>query len=182
MKSFFTIHAGEFLVGSFIEKKLKNLNVWIPSKDTGIDLLVTNTDNSKTLGIQVKFSKDYTVTHTTENIRRGLSSYGWWAFGRDKIIRSKADYWILVLHSFSEKNIQYIIIKPNELLERLEKIHGKEKRIQSYLWITSRRKCWETRGLSRNDKILIANNRFKSRERDFTKYLNNWQSIKALRK
>ena len=42
MRPIFTVHAGEFLVGEHIEKKFPELNVWIPSKDTGVDLLVTN--------------------------------------------------------------------------------------------------------------------------------------------
>ena len=37
MKPLFTIHEGEFLVGSHIEKKFRDWNVWIPSKDKGID-------------------------------------------------------------------------------------------------------------------------------------------------
>ena len=49
MKPLFTIHAGEYLVGSYIEKHFKKYNVWIPSKDTGIDLLVTNSKNNKTI-------------------------------------------------------------------------------------------------------------------------------------
>jgi hypothetical protein len=36
MKPIFTIHAGEYLVGSYIEEHYKYFNVWIPSKDTGI--------------------------------------------------------------------------------------------------------------------------------------------------
>jgi hypothetical protein len=41
MKPLFTIHAGEYLVGLHVQKSLK-LNAWIPAKDTGIDLLVTD--------------------------------------------------------------------------------------------------------------------------------------------
>ena len=48
MKSLFSIHAGEYLVGSHIEKSYPKWNVWIPSKDTGIDLLVTNLTFSQT--------------------------------------------------------------------------------------------------------------------------------------
>jgi hypothetical protein len=33
MKTLFTVHAGEFLVGSEIEKRITGANVWIPSKD-----------------------------------------------------------------------------------------------------------------------------------------------------
>ena len=59
MKPFFTIHAGEYLVGSHIESNFKKINIWVPSKDKGIDLLLTNSDNSKSVSVQVKFSKDF---------------------------------------------------------------------------------------------------------------------------
>lgn len=47
MKSLFTVHAGEYFVGSHIETHYPKWNVWVPSKDTGIDLLVTNAGNTK---------------------------------------------------------------------------------------------------------------------------------------
>ncbi len=59
MKPLFTIHAGEYLTGEYIEKKYPDWNVWIPSKDTGIDFLITNKQNKKSVSIQVKFSKDW---------------------------------------------------------------------------------------------------------------------------
>jgi hypothetical protein len=37
MKTLFTIHAGEYLVGSHIEQHFRRVNVWIPSRDTGVD-------------------------------------------------------------------------------------------------------------------------------------------------
>ena len=66
MKSLFTVHAGEYLTGAYIEEKLSNkehsYNVWVPGRDTGIDLLVTNSDNTKMCSLQVKYSKDYYLT------------------------------------------------------------------------------------------------------------------------
>ncbi len=42
MKTLFTIHAGEFLVGDHISRRFGlKYDVWVPAKDTGIDLLVT---------------------------------------------------------------------------------------------------------------------------------------------
>ena len=41
-----------------IEENFKHLNVWLPSKDTGVDILVTDKANRRTLSMQVKFSKD----------------------------------------------------------------------------------------------------------------------------
>jgi len=42
MRPIFTIHAGEYLAATEIQKTFRDLQVWIPSKDTGIDLLVTD--------------------------------------------------------------------------------------------------------------------------------------------
>ena len=47
MRPMFTIHAGEFLVGQHIELFFKDKNVWVPTKGSGIDLLVANSLNKK---------------------------------------------------------------------------------------------------------------------------------------
>jgi hypothetical protein len=46
MKPIFSIHAGEYLTGSHIENKFRQVNVWVPAKDTGIDLLVSDRANT----------------------------------------------------------------------------------------------------------------------------------------
>jgi len=182
MKPIFTVHAGEYLVGSYIEQKFKGLNVWVPTKDTGIDLLVTDKKNKKTASLQVKFSKDFLVTHMAEVFQKGLVACGWWTLNPVKIRDSNADLWIFVLHAFTEKKLQFIIIPPNELFQRLKSLHGNLKVLQTYLWVTKKKKCWETRGLKKKDQVLIANNLFSDKERDFTDYLNNWESLKKLLK
>ena len=48
----------------------------------------------------------------------------------------------------------------------LKNIHGKNETIQSYLWVTSKNKCWETRGLLKNDQILVASHHYKNGDRD----------------
>ena len=60
MKQLFTVHVGEYLVGEEIERTFPRWNVWLPSKDTGVDLLVTDAKNRKAVSLQVKFSKDFT--------------------------------------------------------------------------------------------------------------------------
>ena len=59
MRPLFTVHAGEFLVGQHIERKFKRTNVWVPTKDVGVDLLVTNATSTKAVSLQVKFSRDF---------------------------------------------------------------------------------------------------------------------------
>jgi len=182
MQPMFTIHAGEYLVGSHIEKNHKGVNVWLPSKDTGIDLLLSNSNNSKTVSIQVKFSKDFLPTHMNGNFQKGLKSCGWWTLRHSKIKDSKADFWIFVQHSFNNKNIQYTIIKPADLLNRLVTIQGKRAIYQTYLWVTNKDKCWATRGLKKDDQNLVASDNYKDEIRDFSKNLNNWDFILKLLK
>ena len=70
MTPLFTIHAGEYLVGLYIEQHYKKqLNVWIPSRDTGIDLLVSHRQNRRTASLQVKFGKDFLPTHMSADFR-----------------------------------------------------------------------------------------------------------------
>jgi hypothetical protein len=59
MRPLFTVHAGEFLAGEYIERHFRNTNVWVPTKDTGTDLLVTDKKNQATVSLQVKFSRDF---------------------------------------------------------------------------------------------------------------------------
>jgi hypothetical protein len=58
MKAFFTVHAGEYLVGEHIEQTYPRWRVWVPSRDTGIDLLVTDSRHRKAVSLQVKSSRD----------------------------------------------------------------------------------------------------------------------------
>lgn len=182
MKPLFTIHAGEFLVDCEIERKFRRVNVWIPAKDTGIDLLVSNNDNSKTVSLQVKFSRDYLVTNMKDAaFLAELRACGWWTPTRRQIEESRAQYWVFVLVGFANRSTDFIIIKPDDLLARLDAIHGKTaKKFQSYFWVTKEEKCYETRGLNRTDQLLIAEQTYKNDARDFTPYLNDWTSIKAL--
>jgi hypothetical protein len=187
MKTLFTIHAGEFLVGEHFETVFKkNVNVWIPAKDTGIDLLVTDKTNKKTVSLQVKFSRDYPHSHV--DFERPPRASGWLPIKRRKLENSSADFWVLVLLAFDRKTTDFIILPRKKLLDRLNSIHGHESKvIHCYLWATSaktasKRMCWETRGLKHADEVLISKDEYKDADRDFTGYLNNWEPIHRLLK
>ena len=180
MKPIFSVHAGEYLVGTHIEENYKGLNVWIPSKDTGIDLLVTDRSNTKTLSIQVKFSKDFLGSigkGTTDAVETKVKSGGWWTFRLDKIKDSPADIWILVLYSFTERDFDFVIIEPKELLRRYTELGRETNIIQSYVWVTTSGKCWETRGLNKSNQEAIAKDEYSESIRDLSSYLNNWQIV-----
>lgn len=181
MKPLFTVHAGEFLVDCEIERKFRRVNVWIPAKDSGIDLLISNYDNTKTVSLQVKFSRDYLVTNMKDIFLKNLRACGWWTPTRQQIEKSTAQYWVFVLVGFANRSRDFIIIRPVDLLKRLNVIHGNSaQKFQSYLWVTQKRKCYETRGLKRPDQLLIAESKFEDDARDFTAYLNNWAPVEAL--
>jgi hypothetical protein len=182
MKPLFTIHGGEYLVGSYIEKVFRHVNVWVPSRDTGVDLLVTNSENRRAVSIQVKFSKDYRVTHMDPEFRKPLRACGWWTINRDKLRNSRADFWVFVLQGFASRTVDFVIVPPKELWKRLRLIHKMQRVLQSYIWITEQDRCWETRGLPREDQLRIMSGDYPKGPRDLTEYLNNWGPLEQLNK
>lgn len=180
MRPILTVHAGEFLVGDFLERTFRRVNVWVPTKDSGIDLLVTDAKNNKSVSLQVKFSRDFLPTHMPALFQKPLRACGWWTLNRHKLVSSVADYWVFVLVGSEHRSTDFVVIPPRDLRKRLDTIHGKPKTIQSYLWVTEKEKCWETRGLKRHEQLLISQGQFVDPPRNFTPYLNNWEPIKKL--
>jgi hypothetical protein len=178
MKPMSTVHVGEYLVGEHIERAYPRWNVWVPSKDRGIDLLVSDAKNRKTVSLQVKFSKDFNLTDGSPPLQDRLLAAGWWTLDPKKIQKSHADFWVFVLPSFVEKKPSFIILPPAELLRRFRAIHGRSnKRIHSYLRVTKTQRCWEARGLANADQELVALDRYSNVDRDFTVFLNAWRQI-----
>jgi hypothetical protein len=180
LKTLFTVHAGEFVVGDYIQRTFRNVKVWLPARDTGVDLLISDAANKKAVSLQVKFSRDFLVTHKSPYFQKRLRVFGWWSLNRQKIATSSAAYWILVMLGFANQSTDFMIIKPAELLKRLDAIHGRRKTVHCYFWVTEKRQCWETRGLTLKDQKSIADGQFKKQERDITAYLNDWGPIEKL--
>jgi len=180
MRPIFTVHAGEYLVGSAIEETFPNLRVWVPSKDDGIDLLVSDRECKKSISLQVKFSKDYFGKSVKKEIAAGIKSGGWWSFAPEKIQNSTADYWVLALYQFQDRNFDFVVIKPQKLAGLYSAICPNVKKIQSYVWVTSDNKCWETRGLSKQDQLLVAQGKYSNHTRNLSSLLNNWGPFKKL--
>lgn len=180
MKPLFTVHGGEFVVGSYIEENYKNYDVWVPSKDTGIDLLVTKKDDFsiKPKTIQVKSSKDYkNVKYVPQHMIKARS---WFDVGHDKLKNSSAKYWVFVI--LDEKgNKNFIIIKKDDLLKKLEKSYGNIEVFRIYLTILElgkRRVCYDMRSLKKQLVVNIVNKLSKCpQERDYSNNLNAWNII-----
>ena len=180
MRPLFTVHAGEYLVGAHIERSFKGTNVWVPVRDTGVDLLVSDEANTKTISLQVKFSKDFLVTHHGPEFQKALRACGWWTINRAKLAKSPAAYWVFVLQGFASRSTDFLVIPREELLRRLDAIHGQQKLFQMYLWTTERNMCWETRGLSRAEELQVAQGTFADTSRNLSQWLNNWKPVEQL--
>ena len=161
----FTLHAGEYLVGEYLEKTFKDFRVWVASKDTGVDLLVTDKDHRKAVSLQVKSSKDF--------MNLGFKASGWWTLKSEKIAASEADLWVFALYNFDQRAFHNIVILPQRLGERLLTVHGREKVFQTYFCVSNSNRCWATRGLSK-EELLSAQGTYENPARDFTEYLDNW--------
>ena len=171
MKPLFSIHAGEYLTGSHLEKKVRYVNLWVSAKNTGIDLLVTDRTNRQTASLQVKFSKDFLIAHMEKQspeFQRKLRACDWWTLNSEKVRRSAADYWVFVLQGFANASVDYVVIPPQELSRRLHGIHhGRQTIWQVILLVTKTERCWETRDLSKAGRLLIAGDKFFRWEPEF---------------
>src|SRR5687768_12827264 len=116
MKPLFTLHAGEQLVASYLERHFKRVNVWVPTRDLGIDLLASDPKNRLAVSLQVKFSKDFLVTHMPPAFQEPLRTCGWWTLNRDKLATSPADYWVFVLQGFASRSTDFVVVPPKVLL------------------------------------------------------------------
>jgi hypothetical protein len=180
MKPLFTLHAGEYLTGCEIERQLgAKVNLWVPSKDEGIDILITDRMNKRMTSIQVKYSRDF-IRLVKDNARRkALRSGGWWTFNRLKLKNSKADFWVLLTYDGFGKESDFIVIPPKDLLRIYDRTGRKQRIIQSYVWVTKNRNlAIEGRDLTKEKSIDMIEGKISAGIRDLTPYLANWDQIR----
>ena len=105
-----------------------------PTRDTGTDLLVTNETCNGTVSLQVKFSKDFLVTHMTSAFQPGMKACGWFSLNAKKLSDSSPDLWIFALHRLNHRELDTVIIPPTRMLSTLTSIHGSSQQtFQSYI-------------------------------------------------
>lgn len=177
MKPLFTIHGGEYLFGNEVEARFPELRIWVPSKDDGIDFLITNNKNKNPISFQVKYSKDFNWSHGNILLKPHTKSAGWYSIYREKIEKSNADYWVLVNYDGFKKSTDYIFIKPKELISKFISLGRNSHRIESYVLVTNDLKCYETRGLKKKEFNTLLSGGLEKKERDLTPYLERWDII-----
>ncbi len=161
------------MVGAELERRFKRLNVWMPLRDTGIGLLVSDRRNRRTVSSQMKFGKDFLVTHMPSSFQKELCACGWWTSNRGKLRTSPADYWIFVVQGFATRTANVVVILLRELRRRLTSIHRRQRVIHTCLWVTENEQCFETRGLNRAELFRVAQSEFRHKNHDLIQWLNN---------
>jgi hypothetical protein len=176
MKPLFTIHEGEFLVGDYINRKLGHkYDVWVPTKDSGVDLLVTNKRRRGTpLGLQVKFSRGFDIP---EEMARHLIATSWFKLDPTKIRDSRADLWVFVILTLRHEK-HFVVITTRELQKRIPRRRSKVWHL--YLAVLNNRSCYEVRDLDREEKLDLFRRGVRDKNRDFSEGLENWNLLAKL--
>jgi len=173
MKPIFTIHEGEFLAGDYINRKLGHkYDVWVPTKDSGVDLLVTRKSlKGKAVGLQVKFSRCFDIR---AELARHLIATSWFTLDPKKIRISQADLWVFVILTL--RHDQYFVVIPKrELQKRIPRNAGKKWSL--YLWVYDNRTCYQVRELNKEQKFDTMHRGVRNRQHDFSEWLENWKLI-----
>ena len=176
MKPMFTVHEGEFLVGDYINRNLgKKHEVWVPTKDTGIDLLVTSKVRGlKPVGLQVKFSRSFpSKVLPPEEV---LAS-SWYTLRPAKVRSSKADLWVFVILTLRHEP-HFVLVPTKELRKRIPR--GRSGKWHLYLVALRGKRCYNVRDLTKGQKQLALLSGVKSPKLDYSRFYGNWKLLDEL--
>lgn len=176
MKPIFTIHEGEFLVGDYINRKFGHkYDVWVPAKDSGVDLLVTRKDGrGKSIRLQIKFSRSFDVH---EELTRHVLATSWYTLDPKKIRQSEADLWVFVFMTLRHERY-FVLIPTPELRRRIPP--GCRSKWNLYLWAYAHGACYQVRDLNLEGKVYAVRRGVKDPLQDFSKWFDNWRLLDKL--
>jgi hypothetical protein len=171
MKPLFTIHEGEFLVGDLINRKFGHkFNVWVPTKDSGIDLLVTRKRlRGKAVGLQVKFSRSFDIP---QELAGRVIATSWYKLDPKKVRKSEADLWVFAILTLRHEQ-HFVVIPTRELQKRVP--CGRSKMWNLYLWVYADGSCYQVRDLNNEERFDAVRHGVRDRNRDFSEWLDNWK-------
>lgn len=173
MKPLFTIHEGEFLVGDHINRQLGHkYEVWVPTKDSGVDLLVTRKrDKGGTVKLQVKFSRGFDIP---DELTRHVLATSWYSLNPKKLRHSEADLWVFVIMTLKHERY-FVLIPTAELRKRIPKSCGSKWNL--YLAAYADGACYQVRDLNLEGQLYAVRHGVKDQSRDFSKWFENWKLL-----
>jgi len=176
MKPLFTIHEGEFLVGDYINRTFgRKYDVWVPTKDSGVDLLVTRKGHKgKPLGLQVKFSRSFDIH---KELSRDVLATSWYTLDPKKIRQSAADSWVFVFVTLRHERY-FVLIPTPELRRRIPQ--GRQSKWNLYLWAYADGSCYQVRDLNLEGRLTAVHRGVQDPYHDFSKYFEAWRLLDKL--
>jgi len=135
--------------------------------------------NRATVSLQVKFSKDFLVTHMRPEFQTRLRASGWWTINREKLASPQQTF-----------GCSSFRVRESEHGLRCRSAAGTPPSFERYprcaqdgsdvhLSDTRPEMLGDT-GLSVPDQFLVAKGEYRHRDRDLTQWLNNWEPIARL--
>ena len=173
MKPIFTIHEGEFLVGDYINRRFGHkYNVWVPTKDSGVDLLVTRKGGKgRAVGLQVKFSRSFDIP---KELTRHVLATSWYTLDPKKVRQSEADLWVFVFMTLRLERY-FVLLPTTELRKRIPR--SSKSKWNLYLWAYADGACYQVRDLNREGRLDAVRRGVKDRSQDFSKWFENWSLL-----
>lgn len=179
MKSLFTVHEGEFLVGDYINRNLgKDYDVWLPTRDRGVDFLVTRKGGKgKPVALQVKFSRSF--NDEEGEFSSNVLATSWFKLDPKKVRQSPAHLWVFLF--ITRKNEKHFVLIPTrELQKRIPRNCGPTWHL--YLWACANGSCYQVRYLNSRAKMDAVTHGVKDKALDFSEWVDNWGLLRALTK
>lgn len=150
-KNFWSLNTDEAVVSGILRSETaKNIEVLMPlnAQMKGIDLVLMNVKNKKSISIQVKGSKAY-EPKKKESENFGEGSCGWFFLHKDVIQSATADYFIFLIYVLEQSmktGRRYIephtITIPAEYINKLSKKYKvpHPDNYSFYFWVNPRKK------------------------------------------
>ncbi len=151
-KNFWSLNTDEAVVSGILRGNTnKDIEVLMPmnAQMKGIDLVLMNVKNKKTITVQVKGSRAY-EPRPNEARNYGAGSGGWFFFPERIVSKATADYFAFLIYVLEESGKKgrrmiapHLILIPTKVLQKKCKKHKNthgDGRYSFKIWINPRRK------------------------------------------
>jgi hypothetical protein len=168
IRNLWSLEPGECIVAEEILDKLKDVEVYFPVHDVGIDLLIVK--GKKHVGIQVKESRYY----IGRAWKSGHVGHSWQQIKKIKFDKSKGrvDFYVFLTylpiqaeHKVSSFGYKFLIVPSSELEKRMAVKDAGKKSIYSFCFHFQDKNVWDERVTVTLDNPLT----------DYSRFLNAWQ-------
>lgn len=149
-KNFWSLNTDEAVVAGILRDQTdKNVDVLMPMNGQmkGVDLVLMNFENKKTITIQVKGSRAFEPRKKELNMY-GYGNVGWFFLEEKTIFEATAEYFIFLVYVI-EENVKIgrrsitphsIVIPTKDLQNLTKKYKTKHNRYSYYFWINPKTK------------------------------------------